>query len=462
MLQNSNISKFHELRKDYPYFIYEEYIVNIYDSNIEIKYHFNLSGKFRFYPVIEIPLKSLYRNKSIAKEELNNIIFHIGMIELISYWKAACPPKLIIKPHFMNKDQVEWWKKLYFNGLGEFFYVNGINTNQDNFMEIDVDSKEMIGAVSNDLSDDFIIPVGGGKDSAVSLELLSGFDNSSPMVVNPVKASWAIIKNSGFKSEDVIEIKRTLDRQLLELNSKGFLNGHTPFSALLAFISALASIISGKKNIALSNESSANEATIPETRINHQYSKTFEFESDFRYYLRKYICHDINYFSLLRPLNELQIARLLSKIPKNHFDFRSCNRGSKTNTWCGECSKCLFTYIILSPYINQNTLVEIFGKNLFENEKLFDVFNELIGVSPYKPFECIGTVDEVNTALSMYLNKSSDELIPYLLKYYKNQKVFRDYTKRDAGILETQFDTNNFLPDNLQEIINKALCLQRY
>src|SRR5699024_1564771 len=123
------------------------------------------------------------------------------------------------------------------------------------------------------------------------------------------------------------------DKNLLELNSKGFLNGHTPFSAMVAFLSYLTAYLLGKKYIALSNEDSANESNVKNEKINHQYSKTLEFENDFREYQERYLKAEVDYFSMLRPISELQIAYLFSKLEKYHKVFKSCNVGSKKEPW---------------------------------------------------------------------------------------------------------------------------------
>lgn len=453
--------KYNDLRKNYPYFIYESYNIDSNNSNIDIKYKFNLSDKYYFYPSLQIPLKPYYRLNNNKLSHFHNVIFHIGMIEMISYWKAACSPEVIIKPHSLNKQQILWWKDLYYKGLGEFFHVNEIDSNNESFMTIKAETGIKIRKQSFDLDDENIIPVGGGKDSAVCLELLSGIKSSNyPMSINPAPASWSTILNAGYEKDKMIEVYRQIHPQLLELNNMGFLNGHTPFSALIAFISILISILTGKKNICLSNESSANEATIPGTTINHQYSKSFQFEKKFRDYITKNISGDINYFSFLRPLNELQIAKLLSEMPKYLNDFRSCNRGSKSNTWCGECSKCLFTYIMLSPYLDESKLIEIFGKNLLDDRSIKNIFDELTGISHHKPFECIGTIDEVNTALCMTIKKETTNKDYFLLNYYKSLPQYQKYIKSDLSLLEKQYDKNNFLPDNLKAILKKALCLE--
>jgi len=194
--------------------------------------------------------------------------------------------------------------------------------------------------------------------------------------------------------------------------------------------------------------------------INHQYSKTFEFEKNFRDYLHKYICPKINYFSFLRPINELQIAKLFSVQKKHLFSFRSCNRGSKNNSWCCECSKCLFTYIILSPYIEQKTLEKVFGKNILDDKNVLGIFNELIGITTNKPFECIGTIDEVNTALNMTIQNRQTSELEYLLKYYTTLRSFDDHNSNEWNTHLTQFEKNNFVPQKPKEILIKALCLK--
>jgi len=275
------------------------------------------------------------------------------------------------------------------------------------------------------------------------------------LIMNPRGASSATANIAGFENNTIV-IKRFLDKKLLELNEQGFLNGHTPFSALLAFVSVLSAAITGKKYIALSNESSANESTVVGTMVNHQYSKSLEFEADFREYVRESLTKDIHYFSLLRPLSELQIASIFAKNSAYFNDFRSCNVGSKTNIWCGKCSKCLFTFIILSPFIEPKVLVEIFGNNLLNNSELKQFFDELTGVADVKPFECVGTVDEVNIALCLAMKMYDGEL-PFLLKYFKKIKD-TNYCKNAINLSKlSNIETEHFLEDRFLKLLKAKL-----
>ena len=96
---------------------------------------------------------------------------------------------------------------------------------------------------------------------------------------------------------------------------------------------------------------------------------------------------------------------LFSRFTDYHDVFRSCNVGSKQDIWCGHCAKCLFAYIILSPFIEPSRLNEIFGKSMLDDITLQHEFLQLIGEAETKPFECVGTVGEVCQALSMTLDR---------------------------------------------------------
>jgi len=453
-----NQQKYIELRKQYPVFVFENYTFLNNHEVLKVKYFFSIGTEFHFTPTMEFHLKNVDKLQILSEIDIRNLVFHIGMIELLSYWKASCSPQIIIKPHLLSDDQINWWKKLYFNGLGEFFYINGIDASSDNFVEILANSGTSLPPQRYKLDEKVMVPIGGGKDSIVSLELLKrSHFNLTPMILNMDPARERTIKKAGYKIAETMLVQRTLDPKLLELNKLGFLNGHTPFSALLAFTCLLGAVLTEHKYIALSNESSANESTVAGTTVNHQYSKSFEFETDFRQYVSEFLSPDFNYFSFLRPLNELQIAKIFSR-SKDYFTvFRSCNVGSKSDEWCGKCPKCLFTYIILGSFIDENELHQIFSKNLLNDEELLPVFNELTGNSEIKPFECVGTIDDVNSALILTLKKYKGKKMPMLLKHYQNSKAFEIYKNSDVQNLMTEINPEHYLKPKFLDIIKSEL-----
>jgi ssDNA-binding Zn-finger/Zn-ribbon topoisomerase 1 len=452
---------FLKYRKIHSKLTFESFSYSIDNKAISIRYNFLLESFspkelpiVRFEPSIQLALNSSNNINKLKPQALENLVFQMGMVELISYWKAACPPVIIIKPFRLNKDQVRFWKKLYWNGLGEFFYVNGIETNLQEFVHIQSESSKSLETIPLQTEQKIIIPIGGGKDSAVSLEILkdSSFE-LLPFIINPRAASLNTVKQANLPNDNILLAKRTIDPTLIELNKQGYLNGHTPFSAMLAFTTLLQAYVSNAKFIALSNESSANEPSVADSHVNHQYSKTFEFESDFIDYYKNYISADIEYFSFLRPLSELQIACLFAKLKNHHYSFRSCNVGSKTDSWCCNCPKCQFTYIMLAPFLPEVELNSIIGENLIIKPSLETSLKELRGLTEVKPFECVGTVEEVNLALYKAINTNY---------YPKPNNVDMQSSIDDKQLFANalkEWNHEHFLPKNLETLLKQKLSV---
>ncbi|MBO5844994.1 MAG: hypothetical protein J6Q96_09025 [Bacteroidales bacterium] len=452
----NNTDKFHAFREKYPLFVYENFKYSIEENGLKIEFTF-VNGEHTFTPTLLVEKKDFFSFSHLSKEQLDLLVFNMGMVELISYWKAFCSPKVIIKPFALREKQIEFFKKLYYNGLGEFFYVNGINISQEEFMTIENANNTYTSPQNFETFDQYIVPIGGGKDSVVTLDLLMSANRDViPFIINPRGATVDCCLIAGFSQEKTLTCKRVIDAHLLELNSKGCLNGHTPFSAMLAFTTLLISALTKRKYIALSNEDSASESTVKGSEVNHQYSKSLEFENDFRNYVSEFISQDFYYFSFLRPLSELHIAKLFSKLNYQSV-FKSCNSGSKQNIWCGKCPKCLFAFIILSPFLSKEELIEIFSKNLFEDKDLEEYFLQLCGERQTKPFECVGTISEVRAALSLCLrNKRKDFENDYLMKIFQRISKINERVGKINESVFFELSNNHNLPERDLEIFSNT------
>ena len=451
--------EYNELIRKYPEFIYHGYDITEQDNGIKVVYHFETVGLTEFHPYWILPETGIDRNDPVFEE----FIFSLGMVELVSYWKAACPPLVRVECGYLSDEQIEWWKKLYYHGLGEFFYTNGVDTDMKRFMTIETAGVERKRTVASkkELSG-CMIPVGGGKDSIVSLHVLSQYGNTQDnmcFMMNHRNSAFASALLAGYRPEDIYRPKRYLDRTIVELNKQGFLNGHTPLSALIAFAASMSAYICGKKYVALSNESSANEASVAGSDVNHQYSKSFEFEKDFAEYLNKFIPCGVKYFSLLRPLSEIQIAAIFAELKEYHPVFRSCNAGNagtKFDTWCLDCSKCLFVVMILSPFLSDDEIKDIFRINLLNSgsDKMKGYFEQLIGLHESKPFECVGSVDEINFAMCLAISKrlARGDKLPYLLEYYMTTPAYQKY-KDSPNIYADYFDEVNLIPEDMKQCV---------
>ncbi len=440
------MDKFLELRDKYPEFIYDSYTVNETDDMYEITYVYKI-GELTFKPNIVI-LKKDISNKNISKEYLDYLFFQYGLFDLMSYYKLTCSKKIIIKPMYIDKESCEFFKKVLYNGLGEYMYRNNIQVSYDEFTTFEVVSDKKY--VMPEFKDEYIgnlIPIGGGKDSIVTMELLKGYkDNNKVFMLDrniypKNKAGYDSIKMAGYNEEDIVIFTNNMDTLMLDLNKQGYLNGHIPISACISMASLIMAYLNNKKYIPLSNEASANEGNFVGLSVNHQYSKSFEYEADFRNYAKKYLNPYISYFSFLRGWNESEIIDEFLRHKEYLSVFRSCNRGTRENKWCNHCSKCLYVYIMLYPYLTKEELSKVFDHDLLDDKDLEEDFIGLIDESKLKPFECVGTRLEINYALQKSLNK---EDLPYLLRLYKDKYMNNPI---DSDMVKKYFNKDNNIPE---------------
>lgn len=456
------MSNFENFRKNYPSFIFRNYSISESENNININFSFEIVGLAEFNPSWSFTKPENFSIKNDLTFE--RLAFSLGMAELVSYWKATCSPDIIVECGELSSEQIKWWKKLWFMGLGEFFYMNEIETDIESFVNV-----ESTGRFNNTAESSFpestgcLVPIGGGKDSALTLETLTQAGlKCRCYAINKRNSITATVISAGLPESALITAKRNFDRSLIELNKKGFLNGHTPFSSIVAFSAEITAYINRLKYIVLSNEDSANESTVAGQNVNHQYSKSFEFEQDFHNYEEKYLHTGQYYFSFLRPLAEFQIAKMFVSHKKYLSVFRSCNLGSKVSPdiWCGECPKCLFICLILSPFLSHDKLTEIFGKDLLNDKSMEHYFIELIGKSEHKPFECVGSIDEVNLAVSLAIRNylADNQSMPFLMQKYIDMGLYLPDTidERNEKICHG-FSENNLLPEQFKNILIKEM-----
>ena len=314
--------------------------------------------------------------------------------------------------------QARWWEDLLIHGMGEYFYRNDIDFTSKDFVQI-VPKSSAGGspAYAGTLPSRSLLTIGGGRDSALAAGLLR--DSGQPfacMMLNPSAAALEIANR--VTSSDPVIIRRAICPELLELNRRGFLNGHTPFSAYLAFVGAACMLMYGYRNVIVANERSSEEGNVTYLgrEINHQYSKSLRFETLFDEYLKQYLVSGGRYFSFVRPLYELQIGKLFSKFPEFFSVFKSCNR-NRSNSWCGQCPKCVSVFLTMYPFVSLDSIAKIFGKDLFQSGETIPILRELAGLE-VKPFECVATTKEIVLALSLAIAKVKEaDRLPPVLEY---------------------------------------------
>ncbi len=464
--------KLETLRKKHKRFVYESFAYRLTKRGLEIAFAFLLEPNITFHPKITIRGMTRKELEKIPRPMLENFIFHLGLAEIPSYWKCAVSPEILIEAGPLDNYQKQWWKQLLFDGLGEFFYKNKIDAAKPGFVTIRAGANAHSPLPKKPIQgNSFLVPVGGGKDSLVALELLKRAKKKfQPLVLGNVPAAFALIKAARSPSSldttrnKPLLVRREVDPNLLALNRRGYLNGHTPFSAYLAFMSVFCAELFGHRYVAVANERSANEENITfhGKPINHQYSKSFIFEKTFREYAARYLTKNVSYVSVMRPLYELQIARIAAS-QKYLPAIKSCNVNQKKGTWCGKCSKCLAVFLLLYPFANERMLIDMFGRNLYADMTLSRYIPALVGKSPQKPFECVATREETRAALQLAIEKAqnAERHLPVLLERYRRTLLprYRMKQKTIQKILRA-WDVKNFLPKELQPVLRAMLSQQ--
>ena len=379
----------------YDEFVFDSYEWDPRQGSLSLRYRFAGGPRFTELLQFEIPPRPLSPPAAAALDRIFRLVF---LFSGVSYYKAFVPPLLRCEAFPLDRDTADFLERFYRQGLAEFAFRNGITLDERCLFLSEAVSPAP--PLKLDLPHRTCVPIGGGKDSIVCVECLK--QSGEPLVLftlgdaEPIRACIAAVGAPFFR------VKRRLDDALMRLNAGGALNGHVPITGILSAIALAGAVLFGCEAVVMSNEHSASapNLVIGGRAINHQYSKSFDFEEDFARYLAARVTPDIAYFSLLRPLSEIEIARRFARHRRYFPIFRSCNAGfrqtaaDRSASWCGDCPKCRFVFLALAPFIGRAELVGIFGRDLFADPAQFEGFAALCGFGAHKPFECVGETVE--------------------------------------------------------------------
>lgn len=214
------MTKYETLREKYPVFIYKSYSITENTDTIDISYEFSIPELADFNPSWSFPKPENFTSANDIT--FKKLVFSLGMAEAVSYWKAVCSPEMRIDCGELSPEQVQWWKKLYFSGLGEFFYINGITPGFSDFITIKANGNFSGDNTERPELSGCLVPVGGGKDSALTLETLTNAGMKCLCYgINKRCSITATVTTAGLPENSLITAKRNFDRSLIEYNKKG-------------------------------------------------------------------------------------------------------------------------------------------------------------------------------------------------------------------------------------------------
>lgn len=412
----------------YRQFIFESYHFNPTTGVLELRY--SIDRQLQFLEVFRFNITYVDYDEAVLDRAIQALFFMAG----VSYFKTFVPPEIVIKTGQLDPEQASFFSKTYQRGLGEFWYLNKLDPHMPVVFPSTVHSTEPL--ISARQNDGMLVAVGGGKDSLVTIELLRKHHNIATWSSDHRPQLEPLIKKIGTTHAWV---EREWDKQLLMLKEQGALNGHIPISAIFACTGVIVAILSGKRDVVMSNEQSANEPTLhyQGVAINHQYSKSQEFEQDFQAFLYHTLGERVRYYSFLRPLSEVRIAEIFAKIGFGKYKdtFSSCNRAFVHSSdhifWCGECPKCAFIFMALTPFVPRKELEALWsGKNLLLDPMLESTYRKLLGIEGDKPLDCVGEIKENREAMHLAFQQ-----YPELVDKYQFE-LPEDYDYRTLGAHE--------------------------
>jgi hypothetical protein len=333
----------------------------------------------------------------------------------VSYYKAAAPPLIEVGDPGLTPAERALLEATYLDGLGEYAFRNGLDLSG---LTIVAPDRPPAGGAPRPTAGRPLVPFGGGLDSIVTVEgVRDGAPDAALFVVSREGDRFDAIEGAAAVTAlPVVRAERQIDGKVLRSRELGYRNGHVPVTGIISAIAVMAAVLDGRDAVVMSNEWSASAGNVVHggRLVNHQWSKSLEFEDLFRAALAEALPTPVDYFSWLRPRSELWVADRFAGLGDYHRVFRSCNRAFhidralRLDHWCGRCDKCAFIDLILSPFLPAAQLREVFaGSEPLDDPELVEQFRALLGMSgEIKPFECVGDVDECRVAVLLAADRA--------------------------------------------------------
>jgi hypothetical protein len=414
--------------------------------------------------------------ETLVPQTIDALLDLLHWVAGVSYYKAAIPTEISFEGGTPGPAAIQLLTALYTEGLGEFAVVNDLSDLPRPRFAVGGDSAGVEG--SDSLSparlrsadpstpvgqrlERLLVPVGGGKDSAVAIEIAraSGLD----VTLFSVGDAPPIRETARVSGHERLLVTRRIDPLLLECNAAGALNGHIPITAIVSVVALLTAALNGHDAVTLANERSASAGNLEwhGIEVNHQFSKSRRAE--------RLLCDALaqipnapRIFSVLRPASELAISRAFSRFTQYHSVFTSCNRvfqldpDRRLTSWCCDCDKCRFVFLILAPFMTPAQLTEIFGTDMLSDSGQYEGFALLSATGGDKPFECVGEVEEVLVAIHLLAKDPQWSDHPVVARLAT--EVLSAHTVTEANVRE-QFalSDDHDVPDELTGAVRAVL-----
>jgi hypothetical protein len=392
------------------------------DAHGHVTLRYALDEEIFFVEEFDLPLeRPLADVREADRERLEGLLSLLHWVAGVSYFKTALPPHVSLETGAPPPAAATLLEALYSEGLGELAYTNGLPAlPRPSFSSAESGSSlaaggqgspaplanGQAGAYDERPLERVLVPVGGGKDSAVALEIVRA--SGVQLSLFSVGDAPPIARTVAVAGLPRLLAGRTLDSGLRAFNVAGAINGHIPITAIVSCVALLTAAVNGFDAVALANERSASAGNVSwdGVEVNHQFSKGLRAERLLSAALAE-IDGAPRLFSVLRPASELAIARAFARMSSYHEAFTSCNAifridpSLRAASWCCDCPKCRFVFLVLAPFSEPAHLCELFGRDLLDEDSQLEGFALLTATGGHKPFECVGEEQESLAAMRL-------------------------------------------------------------
>ncbi|KAF1794264.1 Intra-flagellar transport protein 57 [Phytophthora cactorum] len=249
---------------------------------------------------------------------VRNALLHIGLCILPWFWMGYSCKYIRIEAGYLNSEQVHFWEEFYQSVLSEYLYLHGLDRDRLHII-VDAPASEALPVLADRKLEQRDCYFQGRRQGLTRVyQLLSS--SATPCAwlqwgdrPQEFERSWRFKEIVEMTGASAFRFEHNMEDKTWESEVAGTRYqpaGH-PWAALVAFDSVLAAILGDFTHVAVGNERSANydNNVVHEGRpVNHQYDKSFDFETRAHAYIRKYLVEDLHYFSALQHLWEVQIA----------------------------------------------------------------------------------------------------------------------------------------------------------
>lgn len=373
------------------------------DARGVVTLRYALDDEIEFLEELQLPLAAPLGDAEILS--VGGLLDLLHWVAGVSYFKAALPPRVVCESGPPPAAAAELLDALYSEGLAELAYTNGRQELPRPRFPVAAAGETVASAPATGDPARVLVPVGGGKDSAVALEVVRRA--GCELALFSIGDAPPIARTVAAAGLEHLIARRTLDPRLFELNRAGAINGHVPITAIVSCVALLTAALRGFDAVAMANERSASAGNLlwDGVEVNHQFSKGWRAERLLSAAAAE--AQGPHLFSVLRPASELAIARAFARLDAYHPAFTSCNAifrldpELRASSWCCDCPKCRFVFLALAPFSEPGHLRDLFGADLLDDETQFEGFALLCASGGHKPFECVGEEQESIAAIRL-------------------------------------------------------------